>query len=57
MAEPNVDPSTSGDNLFLPVPLVLLSELVSEAGEIGWRIPVPPLRYVLPALSHPSYAA
>ena len=39
MADSNVPPSPSGDNLFLPVPQVLLSELISEGVELGRGYP------------------
>ena len=39
MSDSNVPPSPSGDDLFLPVPQVLLSELISEGVELGRGYP------------------
>jgi len=39
MAKANVDLPTLDDNLFLPVPVVLLAELVSETAELGLAYP------------------
>jgi hypothetical protein len=35
MAKTNVDLPALDDNLFLPVPVAMLAELVSEAVELG----------------------
>jgi hypothetical protein len=39
MAEANVDPSGTEDNLLLAVPPVILAEVVSEAVGLGRRYP------------------
>ena len=39
MTKTNVDLPTLDDNLFLPVPAVLLAELVSETAELGQAYP------------------
>jgi len=39
MAKTNVDLPALDDNLFLPVPVAMLAELVSEAAELGLAYP------------------
>ncbi|MBT3291199.1 MAG: hypothetical protein HN380_27905, partial [Victivallales bacterium] len=39
MANANVDLPTLDGNLFLPVPVVMLTELVSEAMDLGLAYP------------------
>ena len=39
MAKTNADLPTLDDNLFLPVPVVLLAELVSETVDLGQAYP------------------